>query len=74
MSVAFSHNSLFLCGVSPLFKMKNKSNIFFYILEIFCFTKKINQPLDKCLTRLTRRVSLVEQELLTLPEHISSPN
>jgi hypothetical protein len=24
-------------------------------------------------TRLTRRVSLVEQELLTLPEHMSSP-
>jgi hypothetical protein len=24
-------------------------------------------------TRLTRRVSLVEQELLTLPEHLSSP-
>jgi len=23
-------------------------------------------------TRLTRRVSLVEQELLTLPEHLSS--
>jgi hypothetical protein len=26
-----------------------------------------------CVTRLTRRVSLVEQELLTLPEHLSSP-
>jgi hypothetical protein len=25
------------------------------------------------ITRLTRRVSLVEQELLTLPEHMSSP-
>jgi hypothetical protein len=25
-------------------------------------------------TRLTRRVSLVEQELLTLPEHLSSPS
>jgi hypothetical protein len=25
------------------------------------------------ITRLTRRVSLVEQELLTLPEHLSSP-
>jgi len=24
-------------------------------------------------TRLTRRVPLVEQELLTLPEHLSSP-
>ena len=24
-------------------------------------------------TRLTRRVSLVEQELLTIPEHMSSP-
>ena len=24
-------------------------------------------------TRLTRRVSLVEQELLTFPEHLSSP-
>jgi hypothetical protein len=24
-------------------------------------------------TKLTRRVSLVEQELLTLPEHLSSP-
>jgi len=24
-------------------------------------------------TRLTRRLSLVEQELLTLPEHLSSP-
>jgi hypothetical protein len=24
-------------------------------------------------TRLTRRVSLVEKELLTLPEHLSSP-
>jgi hypothetical protein len=26
-----------------------------------------------CVTRLTRRVSLVEQELHTLPEHLSSP-
>ena len=26
-----------------------------------------------CVTRLTRRVSLVEQELPTLPEHLSSP-
>ena len=26
-----------------------------------------------CLTRLIRRVPLVEQELLTLPEHLSSP-
>jgi multidrug transporter EmrE-like cation transporter len=26
-----------------------------------------------CLTTLTRRVSLVEQELFTLPEHLSSP-
>jgi hypothetical protein len=26
-----------------------------------------------CVTRLTRRVSLVEQELLTLPGHLSSP-
>jgi hypothetical protein len=26
-----------------------------------------------CVTRLTRRMSLVEQELLTLPEHLSSP-
>jgi hypothetical protein len=25
------------------------------------------------LTRLTRRVSLVEQQLFTLPEHLSSP-
>jgi len=25
-------------------------------------------------TRLTRRVSLVEQELLTLPEHMNSPH
>ena len=24
-------------------------------------------------TRITRRVSLVEQELLTIPEHLSSP-
>jgi hypothetical protein len=27
----------------------------------------------RCVTRLTRRVPLVEQELLTLPEHLSSP-
>jgi hypothetical protein len=26
-----------------------------------------------CVTRLTRRVPLVEQELITLPEHLSSP-
>jgi hypothetical protein len=26
-----------------------------------------------CVTRLTRRVPLVEQELLTLPEHLNSP-
>ena len=26
-----------------------------------------------CVTRLTRRVPLVEHELLTLPEHLSSP-
>ena len=26
-----------------------------------------------CVTRLTRRVSLVEEELSTLPEHLSSP-
>ena len=34
-------------------------------------------PRSSCITgfvtRLTRRVSLVEQELLTLPEHLSSP-
>ena len=29
---------------------------------------------DMFVTRLTRRVSLVEQELLTLPEHLSSPS
>ena len=28
---------------------------------------------DHCLSRLTRRVSLVEQELLTLSMHLSSP-
>ena len=28
---------------------------------------------SRVVSRLTRRVSLVEQELLTLPEHLSSP-
>jgi len=27
----------------------------------------------RCVTRLTRQVSLVEQEMLTIPEHLSSP-
>jgi hypothetical protein len=30
-------------------------------------------PITGFITRLTRRVSLVEQELLTLPEHLRSP-
>ena len=30
-------------------------------------------PLIRFLTRLTRRVPLMEQKLLTLPEHLSSP-
>ena len=30
--------------------------------------------LQECFYRVTRRVSLVEQELLTLPEHLSSPS
>ena len=41
---------------------------------------KLKSSLRKCyghhhgfVTRLTRRVPLVEQELLTLPEHLSSP-
>jgi hypothetical protein len=29
--------------------------------------------ITECVTRLTRRVSLVEQELLTLPGHMNSP-
>jgi hypothetical protein len=29
---------------------------------------------SRVVSRLTRRVSLVEQELLTLPEHLSSPS
>jgi hypothetical protein len=37
---------------------------------------KVFNSLNKSqvVTRLTRRVSLVEQELLTLPEHLSSIN
>ena len=30
-------------------------------------------PITEILTRLTRRVPLVEQELITFPEHLSSP-
>ena len=33
----------------------------------------INTKITGFVTRLTRRASLVEQELLTLPEHLSSP-
>ena len=32
-----------------------------------------SRPITGFVTRLTRRVPLVEQELLTLPEHLSSP-
>jgi len=35
---------------------------------MFCYT-----VITGFVARLTRRVSLVEQELLTLPDHLSSP-
>jgi hypothetical protein len=38
----------------------------YYISYLLC-------QLEHCNTRLTRRVPLVEQELLTLPEHMCSP-
>jgi hypothetical protein len=42
--------------------------------EVQCLTFHQNHVVwTGFVTRLTRRVSLVEQELLTLPEHLSSP-
>ena len=39
-----------------------------------CSTRRKHFPvLSSCITRLTRRMSLVEQELLTIPDHLSSP-
>jgi len=38
-----------------------------------CLYPQMLHASNTCVTRLTRRVPLVEQELLTLPEHPSSP-
>jgi hypothetical protein len=44
---------------------------------VYLSTHQIQIPHSRlitgCVTRLTRRVPLVEQELHTLPEHLSSP-
>jgi hypothetical protein len=67
--------------------MKNKNKIY-YTVETFQYLKvkkfvvgkndilneNYTKPLNVYhLTETSRRVSLVEQELLTLPEHMSSP-
>ena len=54
------------------------SNFRFYCINchlsfIFHFIDPKFLTYHRVLTRITRRVSLVEQELLTLPEHPSSP-
>jgi len=46
------------------------SKTMYYTFQSFSYSWLITG----CVTRLTRRVSLVEQELLTLPEHLSSPS
>ena len=52
----------------------------FYFYSDFILYKHTQKPwqlrswlITRFVTRLTRRVSLLEQELLTLPEHLSSP-
>jgi cell shape-determining protein MreC len=41
--------------------------------QIALYVNKVTNVITGFVTRLTRRVSLVEQDLLTLPEHLSSP-
>ena len=51
--------------VAVYVKVKKKITRFTYVMTMF-------MTYHRFLTRLTRRVSLVEQELLTLPESLSS--
>ena len=59
-----------LCGLSP-------RDIIYVFLITLIFPGKYHADLFKTniiyITKLTRRVSLVEQELPTLPEHLGSP-
>ena len=68
----------YLCGIVNLFL-----NVYFTIIANYFFFQYLNNTsrsfpsrswlITGFVTRLTRRVSLVEQELLTLPERLSSP-
>jgi len=44
------------------------------VIKINVIVLRFTQVATGFVTRLTRRVPLVEQELLTLPEHMSSPD
>ena len=46
--------------------------LFSYFLFVYLFSLPMSFVIE-FVTRLRRRLSLVEQELLTLPEHLSSP-
>jgi len=43
------------------------------LMKNICFTFPHSRLITGIITRLTRRVPLVGQELLTFPEHLSSP-
>ena len=67
------------CTVNVMVEEASRYNVedFFFILfafpsfAFFLFIQTLMLP--SLVTRLTRWVPLVEQELLTLPEHMSSP-
>ena len=44
-----------------------------YLYKVKYLSDLFTNVAEDTVLRLTRRVSLVEQELLTLPEHLSSP-
>ena len=61
----FIEHKLYLCHKWP------------WICTTFCNTSQSfphSWLVTRFMTRLTQRVTLVEQELLTLPEHLSSPS
>ena len=68
------------CTVNMMVEEVSRYNVegFFFNLDLafpsfafFLFIQTLMLP--SLVTRLTRRVPLVKQELLTLPEHMSSP-
>ena len=75
MLILVGHFVLLLCGINKLLKsislsvssMMIKPHIVSYLIM------SQQREFTRFVTRLTRRVSLVEQKLLTLSEHMGSP-